>query len=269
MISLHAVSHAYGDTTVLDEIGLSIPRGKLTALVGPNGAGKSTLLSAMARLLSPDAGSIMVGDLDVSKTKPAVMAKQLAVLKQLNQLSARLTVIDLVRFGRFPHSQGRLTPECHAIVEQSLDYVDLQGFRDRYLDQLSGGQRQRALIAMVLAQDTEYILLDEPLNNLDMRHAVSMMQLLRQAADDLGRTIVVVLHDINFASTWTDHLVGMRDGAVVAQGSPDEIVSPGPLRDIFGINMQVVEVHGAKIGMYWHPDLLGADERILAGSAQA
>lgn len=266
MIFLHAVSHAYGATTVLDGVDLSIPRGKLTALVGPNGAGKSTLLSAMARLLKPDTGQVMVGDLDVLSAKPAQMAKKLGVLKQLNQLSARLTVIDLVRFGRFPHCQGRLQAEDHRIVEQAMDYVDLQEFRDRFLDQLSGGQRQRALIAMVLAQDTEYILLDEPLNNLDMRHGVAMMQLLRQAADDLGRTIVVVLHDINFASAWTDYLVGMRDGSVVAQGTPEQIVQREPLREIFGLDMQVVDVAGRKIGMYWHPELIGAERPTQAAA---
>ncbi|WP_311197816.1 ATP-binding cassette domain-containing protein [Ornithinimicrobium sp. INDO-MA30-4] len=190
----------------------------------------------------------------------------MGVLKQLNQLSARLTVIDLVRFGRFPHCQGHLQAEDHRIVEQAMDYVDLQEFRDRFLDQLSGGQRQRALIAMVLAQDTEYILLDEPLNNLDMRHGVAMMQLLRQAADDLGRTIVVVLHDINFASAWTDYLVGMRDGSVVAQGTPEQIVQREPLREIFGLDMQVVDVAGRKIGMYWHPELIGAERPTQAAA---
>ena len=255
MISIHGVTHAYGTTRVLDEVGLEIPRGRLTSLVGPNGAGKSTLLSVVARLLRPDEGGVLVGDVDVATAPADLVARRLAVLRQDTAVHARLTVVDLVRLGRFPHSKGRLGPECHEAVERALAYVELDALRDRFLDQLSGGQRQRAFIAMVLAQETEYVLLDEPLNNLDMRHAVAMMRLLRAAADDLGRTIVLVLHDINFASVWSDHLVALRDGAVVAQGPPAVMMDSAVLSDVFGLDMRVTEVEGHRIGLYWHPEV--------------
>ncbi|WP_340540111.1 iron ABC transporter ATP-binding protein [Nocardioides sp. GXZ039] len=255
MITVSSVSHSYDDTSlVLDDVDLTLPRGALTALIGPNGAGKSTLLSAMARLLSPDQGAVRVDDLDVLRAKPDVVARKLAVLRQDNHLTARLTVVDLVRFGRFPYSKGHLDAEDHEIVERSLDYLQLGEFRDRHLDELSGGQRQRAFIAMVLAQDTDYVLLDEPLNNLDLRHAAAMMQLLRQAATELRKTVVVVLHDINFAAAYADHIVAMKGGAVMATGSPAELMRTEVLRPIFDLDIEVHEIGGRRVCLYWHPE---------------
>jgi iron complex transport system ATP-binding protein len=187
----------------------------------------------------------------VATASDDVVARRLAVLRQENRIAARLTVVDLVRFGRFPYSKGRLSQECHRIVEESLDYLELGELRDRYLDQLSGGQRQRAYIAMVLAQDTDYILLDEPLNNLDMKHASAMMTLLRRAADDLGKTIVLVLHDINFASCFSDNIVAMRDGRVVVQGPPRQIMQREVLREIFDMDIHVQDLQGVRLGIFW------------------
>ena len=251
MITVHGVTHRYDATVVLDEVGLTLPVGCLTSIVGPNGAGKSTLLSVIARLLEPDSGVVLVDDLDVATAKADAVARRLAVLRQDNSTTARLTVVDLVRFGRFPHCKGRLGPQDHQEVEAALDYLDLQPLRDRYLDQLSGGQRQRAFIAMVLAQATDYILLDEPLNNLDMKHATSMMALLRKAADDLGRTIVLVLHDINFASAYADRIVAMRDGRVVTQGTPDQIMDTDVLRAVFDMDIHIQQVGGHRLALYW------------------
>lgn len=251
MITVNGVQHAYDTTTVLTDVDLTIPAGCVTALIGPNGAGKSTLLSAISRLLRPDAGSVLVDDLDVQSAKDVDVAKRLAVLRQENHVVARLTVGDLVEFGRFPHSRGRLGPEDHQIVDEVLEWVDLTSLRHRYLDQLSGGQRQRAYLAMVLAQDTDYLLLDEPLNNLDMMHAAATMGLVRRAADELGRTVVVVLHDINAASGYADHVVGMRDGQVVVTGSPDEVMRTDVLREVFGMDIPITEVDGHRIGLHW------------------
>ena len=253
MIRVQSVTHAYPHTTalVLDDVNLELPRGQVTALVGPNGAGKSTLLAAASRLLVPAGGQVLLDDLDIATAPPRDVARRLAVLRQESRIGSRLSVIDLVRFGRFPHSQGRLTAADHEIVERYLHEVELTALRDRFLDELSGGQRQRAFIAMVLAQETDFVFLDEPLNNLDMVHAVATMKLLRSAADDLGRTVVMVVHDVNVAAAFADEIVGMREGRIVATGSPREFVTPAVLRDVFGLDVAVHEIDGVPVALHW------------------
>ncbi|WP_159944188.1 MULTISPECIES: ABC transporter ATP-binding protein [unclassified Nocardiopsis] len=251
MIELTDLTKTYGDQTVLDEVTLGIRRGGVTSVIGPNGAGKSTMLTIIGRLLEADGGRVTVDGADVASAPGRDMARKLSILRQENRFHTRLTVRDLVRFGRYPHSQGRLTPECHAQVEAALGFLDLHPLADRFLDELSGGQRQRAYVAMVLCQDTDYVLLDEPLNNLDMRHSVSMMRQIRSAADTLGRTVVIVIHDINFASAYSDRIVAMRDGRVAHTGTPEEIMTPEVLRDVFDLDVHVEEVAGARIGVYY------------------
>ncbi|GAA3688667.1 iron complex transport system ATP-binding protein [Yimella lutea] len=251
MIELHDLTVRYDEATVLDVPSLSIPDGRLTALVGPNGAGKSTLLSVTGRLLKPTNGRALVGGLDVQHSPNVEISKVVSILRQENHLTARLTVADLVRFGRFPHCKGRLRPEDHRHVEEAIRFADLVDLRDRYLDQLSGGQRQRAFIAMVLAQDTPHILLDEPLNNLDIKHAVAMMQRLRSLVHDLGKTVVVVLHDINIAAAYCDQIIAMRDGRVLAQGSPELIIDPDVLREVYEVDVEVLEARGRRVAVYF------------------
>ena len=251
MIGVKGLRKSYGHSVVVDDVDLEIPAGGVTSIIGPNGAGKSTLLGIVSRLLDPDAGVVTVDGLDVATTRGDEIAKRLAVLRQDNHLAVRLTVRDLVRFGRYPWSKGRPTAADAELVERAIGWVELDGLADRFLDEMSGGQRQRAFVAMALCQDTDYVLLDEPLNNLDMRHAVSMMRRLRRAADELGRTVVLVLHDINFASCWSDRIVAMRDGAVVHQGTPSEIMREDVLRDIYGMDIPVQEVGGRRIGVYF------------------
>ncbi len=251
MILVDHVTKRYGTTTVLDDVSLQIPKGGLTTLVGPNGAGKSTLLSIISRLNTMDSGRVTVDGLDVSTTKSAELATKLAILRQDNHIELRLTVADLVMFGRYPHSKGRPTAQDKVHIDRAIDYLDLDSLRHRYLDELSGGQRQRAFIAMVLAQDTDYVLLDEPLNNLDMKHSVEMMRLLRRTADELDRTIVVVLHDINFASCHSDQIIAMRDGQVAHQGSPNQVLQPAVLSDVFDLDIAVHELDGSRIGVYF------------------
>ena len=251
MIGVKGLRKSYGHSVVVDDVDLEIPAGGVTSIIGPNGAGKSTLLGIVSRLLDPDAGVVTVDGLDVATTRGDEIAKRLAVLRQDNHLAVRLTVRDLVRFGRYPWSKGRPTAADAELVERAIGWVELDGLADRFLDEMSGGQRQRAFVAMALCQDTDYVLLDEPLNNLDMRHAVSMMRRLRRAADELGRTVVLVLHDINFASCWSDRIVAMRDGAVVHQGTPDEIMREDVLRDIYGMDIPVQDVGGHRIGVYF------------------
>lgn len=233
MITLTDVSKSYGGLRVLGPIDLHIPAGGVTALVGPNGAGKSTLLTIVGRLTEPTTGTVTVGGLDVAGTPSRELARVVSILRQENHFVTRLTVRDLVGFGRFPHSGGRLTDLDRRHVDDALRFLDLHDLSHRYLDQLSGGQRQRAYVAMVLAQDTDCILLDEPLNNLDMRHAVGMMQQLRRAADELGKTVVVVIHDINFAAAYADRIVALTDGTLACAGTPAEIMRPDVLEAVF------------------------------------
>ncbi len=251
MIGISGVSKSYGQTIVVDDVSLTLPKGGLTSIIGPNGAGKSTLMSMIARLLPIDRGTVMVDGLDVALTAGDALAKRLSILRQDNHLAARLTVFDLVSFGRYPYSRGRLTVEDQGHIERALAYLGLEELKHRFLDELSGGQRQRAFVAMVLAQDTDYMLFDEPLNNLDIRHAVAMMKLLRDAAKDLGKTVVVVLHDINFASCYSDHIVIMRKGRLFTQGEPEQIIREDILIDTYETDFKVREMDGNRIATFY------------------
>ncbi|MHB2266052.1 iron ABC transporter ATP-binding protein [Aliihoeflea sp. PC F10.4] len=251
MITASGVSKRYGDTLVVDDVSIKLPARGITSIIGPNGAGKSTLLSMMARLIGMDAGHVTIDGLDVATTPSDVLARRLAILRQDNHMTARLTVRDLVTFGRYPYSNGRPTEEDGAHVARALDYLGLAELSGRFLDELSGGQRQRAFVAMVLCQDTDYVLLDEPLNNLDMKHAASMMRLWRDACRDLGKTVVIVLHDINFASWYSDHIVAMRDGRIRLQGTPDEIIQPDALFDIYEMEIDVIDRGERRICLFY------------------
>lgn len=239
MITFSDVTKSYGTLRVLGPVDLEIPSGGVTALIGPNGAGKSTLLTIAGRLTAPTTGTVTVGGHDVATTPTARLATVVSILRQENSFVTRLTVRDLVGFGRFPHSKGRLDADDRRRVDEAISFLGLDGLAHRYLDQLSGGQRQRAYVAMVLAQDTDCVLLDEPLNNLDMRHAVGMMGQLRRAADDLGKTVVVVVHDINFAAAYADRIVALKDGQVVHEGTPDEVMRSEVLEDVFATPITV------------------------------
>ncbi|MBE7733877.1 iron ABC transporter ATP-binding protein [Devosia faecipullorum] len=251
MIVTSNVTKNYGPACVVDGVSLQLPQGGITSIIGPNGAGKSTLLSMVSRLMAMDKGSVTVGGLDVTKAPSDELARRLSILRQDNHMTARLTVRDLVSFGRYPHSKGRLNLEDKAQIERAIAYLDLGTLADRFLDELSGGQRQRAFVAMVLAQDTDYLLLDEPLNNLDMKHAMGMMKLLRQAANELGKTVVLVLHDINFASWYSDHIVAMKAGKVAAQGAASAMIRPEVLSGIYEMDIKVHEIGGQLISVYY------------------
>jgi len=251
MIDVKGVTKAYDQKIVVNNVCLQLPVGGVTSIIGPNGAGKSTLLSMISRLLPMDAGTVTVDGLDVTKTPSDVLARRLSILRQDNHLGSRLTVRDLVTFGRYPYSKGRPTAEDMEHVRKALDYLHLEDLADRFLDELSGGQRQRAFVAMVLCQDTDYVLLDEPLNNLDLKHAVAMMKLLRRTADQLGKTVVLVLHDINFASCYSDYIVAMKHGQVAYQGTPEEIMRPEIMRHLYEVDVTVQNVNGQHIALYY------------------
>lgn len=250
MITLNEVRKTYGEDVAIGPVSLEIPAGGITALVGPNGAGKSTLLTMIGRLLAVDSGSVQIGQMDVTAAKSKDLAKIVSILRQENHFVTRLTVRQLVGFGRFPYSQGRLTPEDEAIISRYIDFFGLRELENRYLDQLSGGQRQRAYVAMVLTQETDYVLLDEPLNNLDIAHSVEMMKHLHSAAREFGRTIIIVLHDINFAARYADYICAAKNGQIAAFGTVEEIMHDSLLTEIFNTPVQVIQGPNGPIATY-------------------
>lgn len=251
MIEVKNVSKKYGAKPVIDQVSVRIEKGKITSFIGPNGAGKSTLLSMISRLQTKDTGEVLVEGKELSQWKQQELAKKISILKQSNHLTVRLTVRDLVSFGRFPYSQGRLNKEDWEHVDNAIHYMELGDLQDRYLDQLSGGQNQRAYIAMILAQNTDYILLDEPLNNLDMKHSVQIMKVLRKMVDDLGKTIAIVIHDINFASCYSDKIVALKDGKIVSDGPTGSIIDNTVLKAVYDMDIPIETIDDRKICVYF------------------
>lgn len=234
---------AYEGASIILDLDLAIPSGKITALVGPNGCGKSTLLRGLARLLKPRAGAIYLNGASLAKMPTKAIAKQLGILPQNPLAPEGLTVRELVAQGRYPH-QGWLQQWSHKdeqIVEQALIITGMQELAERELETLSGGQRQRAWIAMALAQDTEVLLLDEPTTFLDLAHQVEVLDLLCELNQTQGRTIVMVLHDLNQACRYADYIVAVRQGGVYAQGKPTEVMTEAIIREVFGLECRVVE----------------------------
>ncbi|CEA03115.1 Iron(3+)-hydroxamate import ATP-binding protein FhuC [Metalysinibacillus saudimassiliensis] len=252
MIQVKELTKKYGNKSVVEDVTVDIQPGMITSFIGPNGAGKSTLLSMVSRLLNADTGEVLLDKADVRRWKSDEFAKRVSILKQSNYMNVRLTIRELVAFGRFPYSKGRLNDEDNAKVDEALTYMNLEDLQHNFLDELSGGQRQRAFIAMVIAQDTEYILLDEPLNNLDMKHSVQIMKILRKLVDELGKTVVIVLHDINFASVYSDRIVALKDGRVVKDGPTHDIINSEALKDIYDMDIPVQEQNGCRICVYFN-----------------
>lgn len=252
MIDLNEVSKNYGAKKVISEVSLPITEEKLTAFIGPNGAGKSTLLSMISRLISIDAGQIYLDHNEVKAWRSNELSKKLSILKQSNGVNLRITVRELVGFGRFPYSKGRMTSEDQDMIDYALEKLGLVEMADEMIDTLSGGQLQRAYIAMILAQDTEYILLDEPLNNLDMNHAVQLMKTLRRLVEDEHKTILLVIHDINFAATYADEIVAMKNGAIFAHGTMEEMIQPHILNALYDMEIKICELDGKRFCMYFN-----------------
>jgi len=250
-IEIRNITKSYGSKKVVDNVSVTIPTGKITSFIGPNGAGKSTVLSIMSRLLNADSGEIYLNGELLNRKKSSDIAKQLAILKQTNNINLRLTIEDLVSFGRFPYSKGNLTQTDRTFIDNAIAYMNLDDIRHQYIDNLSGGQRQRAYIAMTLAQDTDYILLDEPLNNLDMKHSVQIMQVLRKLATELNKTVVIVIHDINFASCYSDYIVAMKNGKLVQQGEVNHIMQSTVLQDIYDMAIPIQDIDDHKIAVYF------------------
>ncbi len=250
MINIINAKKEYSNEVKIGPLNINIPKAGLTSLIGPNGAGKSTTLLMIGRLLDMDEGAIKVANMDISKSKSEDLAKVLTILRQENHFITRLTVRQLVGFGRFPYSKGRLNKEDEIIISKYIDFLGLGDLENRYLDELSGGQRQRAYVAMVLCQETEYVLLDEPLNNLDVARSVQMMEHLRQAANEFGRTILTVMHDINFAAKYSDRICAMKYGQIAAFGTVEEVMNGEVLTDIFETKIEIIKGPHGPVAIY-------------------
>lgn len=251
MIEIRNLVKKYGSLKVVDSVSTEIKKGKITSIIGPNGAGKSTLLSIISRLLNKDDGNIIIDGKDLEQWDSTELAKKISILKQSNFINIRLTIRELVEFGRFPYSQGNLKKEDLEYIDEAIEYLNLGDIEDKYLDQLSGGQRQRAYLAMVIAQNTEYILLDEPLNNLDMKHSVEIMKILRKLVDELGKTIAIVIHDINFASCYSDNIIALKDGRLIEEGITEKIIDKKILNNIYDMDFRVQDIENMKLCVYY------------------
>lgn len=242
---------SYGSKTVVDEVSFEIPKGKVLSLIGPNGAGKSTVMGMISRLIAKDAGVIDFEGQDLSKWKSKELAKHLSILTQHNNIQMKLTVRELVAFGRFPYSGSRLTSEDNEKVDKAIQYVELEEYEDSYIDELSGGQRQRAYIAMVIAQDTDYVLLDEPTNNLDIYHASNLMRLVRWLCDELGKTVILVLHEINYAAFYSDYICAFADGKISKFGTVDEVITKEALNEIYKVDFEIIRINDKPLSVYY------------------
>ncbi|MFA0567522.1 Fe(3+) dicitrate ABC transporter ATP-binding protein FecE [Vibrio gallaecicus] len=240
MLQTQNLSVAYGKQTIIQDLSLNIPRGKITALVGPNGCGKSTLLKTLVRINKPSSGEVLFEGKAISSYQDKSLARSLSLLPQILVSPEGITVRKLVEYGRSPYLShwGRLNQEDKKIVEQAMLDTGVAEFADKPVESLSGGQRQRAWIAMVMAQDTDIVMLDEPTTYLDMSHQVELMNLMRQMNDN-GKTVVVVLHDLNQACRYCDHLIVLAQGALVTQGSPEEVFTESLLNDVFDLKAKV------------------------------
>lgn len=233
---------AYESRLIVEDLNLSIPSGMITALVGANGSGKSTILKTMSRILKPRKGSVFLDSKAIHQQSTKEVAKQLAILPQNPVAPDGLTVGELVGYGRFPHQKGfgTQTREDREIIRWAIQVTAMEDYFDRPVDQLSGGQRQRAWIAMALAQQTDILFLDEPTTFLDMGHQLEVLKLLQKLNREEGRTIVMVVHDLNHATRYAGHMVAIKSGKVVSQGTPTEVMTRDVLRMVFGIEADII-----------------------------
>jgi len=251
MIKLNNISHHIGKQQILHDITLSLPTAQVIALIGPNGAGKSTLFSVMARLQPLQSGQVSFAvdneERDIVSCQARTLAKTVAMLGQDNHVQGRLRVHELLMFGRYPYHQGQPTADDQQKVQEILERFELEPLAERFLSTLSGGQRQRVLIAMIVCQDTPYLLLDEPLNNLDMYHAGRLMRELRQHSHNQQKTVVIVLHDINQAAQFADTVVTMKAGEVTAVGRPADVITKETMKDLYNVDVTVLNHQGRPV----------------------
>ena len=247
MIKITGVSHHIGKQQILHDISLSLPSAQVIALIGPNGAGKSTLFSLMARLQPLQSGQVCFAEHDIVSCHARTLSKTVAMLGQDNQVQGRLRVHELLMFGRYPYHQGQPTANDQQKVQEIIERFELEPLAERFLSSLSGGQRQRVLIAMIVCQDTPYLLLDEPLNNLDMYHAGRLMRELHELSHHQQKTVVIVLHDINQAAQFADTVVTMKEGKVMAVGRPVDVITQATMKDLYNVDVTVLNHQGRPV----------------------
>ncbi|QGU94056.1 ATP-binding cassette domain-containing protein [Clostridium bovifaecis] len=237
------LSISYGNTEIVKELNLNIPKGKITTIIGANGCGKSTILKTIARILQPKSGVIYINGKDIQGQSSKEVAKAMAVLPQTPQAPKGLTVDELVAYGRFPHQSGfgKLQKEDREVIDWALEVTGIKEYKNRPIDALSGGQRQRVWIAMALAQETEILLLDEPTTYLDLAHQLEILKLLENLNKKQKRTIVMVIHELNNAARFADYMVGVKAGKIVCHGSAEEVMTKENLKEIFNINAEIVK----------------------------
>lgn len=250
-MKIKQLTKTYDGKMIIDGIDLTIPKKAVTSMIGPNGAGKSTLLNIISRLIARDEGIVDFEGSDITDWKSKDLAKHLAILTQSNNVSMKLTVRELVSFGRFPYSGSHLNEEDVRIIEQAITYMELNDIQDQFIDELSGGQRQRAYIAMVIAQDTDYILLDEPTNNLDIYHATNLMKIVRRLCDELEKTVILVLHEINYAAFYSDYICALVDGRIAKFGTVKEVMTKETLSSIYKVDFELMEIEGKPLSIYY------------------
>ncbi|NWQ39576.1 ABC transporter ATP-binding protein [Bacillus sp. EB106-08-02-XG196] len=237
-LSTDELSIGYGERLIVKNLSIEIPDKRITTIIGPNGCGKSTLLKAITRIISHQSGNILLDGRDISKVNTKLLAKQMAILPQTPESASGLTVGELVSYGRFPYQKGfgRLTKMDYEVIDWALEVTGTIDFKFRPVDALSGGQRQRVWIAMALAQETEIIFLDEPTTYLDMAHQLEVLELLQKLNHEQERTIVMVLHDLNQAARFADHIIALKDGEIVKAGNCEEVISHKVLKKVFNID---------------------------------
>lgn len=242
-LSSNNLTLGYGDYIVLKDINVAIPKNKITILVGSNGCGKSTLLKTMARLLKPMSGKVFLGNISIFEKSSKEIAKELAILTQTPTAPSDLTVFNLVKQGRYPYQSwfNQWSQEDEKVVNYALEKTGLTNIQHKKISDLSGGQKQRVWIAMTLAQQTSIILLDEPTNHLDLKYKIEVLDLLKRLNHHEKRTIVIVLHDINLACRYADHVIALKEGQVYAEGEPKKIVTEKFIKDVFEINAKIIE----------------------------
>ncbi|WP_438484818.1 ABC transporter ATP-binding protein [Streptomyces sp. S186] len=280
-LTAHGLTLAYEARTVVEDLDLEVPHGQVTVIVGPNACGKSTLLRALGRLLKPRHGSVLLDGKDLDRIPTRTIARSIGLLPQTPVAPEAITVADLVSRGRQPHQRWwqQWSEEDERAVTGAMERTDVTQLAERAVDELSGGQRQRVWIAMALAQETDLLLLDEPTTYLDISHQVEVLDLVRQLNHERGRTVVAVLHDLNQAARYADHLVAMKAGRIVAQGRPSQVVTADLVRDVFGLDSVVVPdpVTGGPLvvpGRPWQAegggaDSAAADTPVAAGTSAA
>lgn len=249
LMEVKHISFSYGKNTILSDLSFAVKEGNITTVMGANGCGKSTLFSLMTKNQTPGKGKILLEGKNIANLRFIDFAKRVSIVHQYNSAADDITVERLVSYGRTPYQKmlGTRTKEDEELVERAMEVTGILPYRDREIAALSGGQRQRVWIAMALAQNTKILFLDEPTTYLDIRYQLEILELVKKLNREYGITILMVLHEINQAITYSDEVIGLKDGSIVMQGKPQEVITAESMKELYGVSLKVVEVDGKKV----------------------